>query len=147
MFRAGQVAAPRTSVLWPAATGVLGAAVVSLAVLLVAQSGLQQTVRIIEAQRPALVLPPPLPERIPERVPVPPPQQAPESSPVSTEAEPSDVAYLRMQEQVLHWGLEALPAAPPETGADAQLPPITVERAAGSAAQPSRVSNFLRFFQ
>jgi len=147
MFRAGQVSCPRTSVLWPATTGVLGAAVVSLAVLLVAQSRLQTIVRTIEVQTvapapPPPVLPPPL-----ARMPEPPPQQVPESSPVSAEDETADVAYLRMQEQMLRWGLDALPAAPPESGSDAQPPPITVERAADSAAKPPRVSNYLRFFQ
>jgi hypothetical protein len=52
----------------------------------------------------------------------------------------------RMEEQVMRWGLDALPVPPPESGPRMPLPPISVDRPAGSPAAKN-VVGVPRLFQ
>jgi hypothetical protein len=146
MYRAGQIAAPRTSLLWPASTVVLGAAVVLLAVLLVAGWESRQFAQHIPVPGST-----PMPPRPIDKATLPPSRPVEsEAIPVFTddEAQTSDFVHFRMQDQVMRWGLDAVPAPPPDTGPEAHIPPITVERSADSAAgKSSSVLGIFRFFQ
>jgi hypothetical protein len=144
MYRAGQIAAPRTTLLWPASTVVLGAAAVFLAVLLVAGWEARQFANL------PVPAPTPVPRPI-EKAPLQPSRpMGPEATPVSAEDQErtSDLVHFRMQDQVMRWGLDAVPAPPPDTGPETQVPPITVERSTDSAAgKGSSVLGIFRFFQ
>jgi hypothetical protein len=144
MFRAGQVFAPRRNLVWPVITGVLGVTVVILSILLAAQGFHGPVVRILPAPPQHAPMMPPV-EKAPPRVE---PQSEPALPDYDHETEMPDLRHSPMQDQVLRWGLDALPAVPPESGPEAQLPPITVERPATSpAAKKLYVADWLRFLQ
>jgi hypothetical protein len=111
MFRAGRRSQPLRW-LWPAATALMTAATIMLAVVLVTRPAPQRVERIVHVPIKEMVSPPdPNPE-------VPPTPPEPEVF-TSTEAEPGAGAtnYYSQQRQVMRWGLDGLrqpPAPSPE---------------------------------
>lgn len=134
MFQAGRAARGTASWAWPAATGVLTALAAALALVMVLRPPVVTETVVIHV--PVEVPPAPAP-------PKPAPETPVESSPATSR--PAEVAtsspispgYLRLQEQILRWGLDALPAGRPTAPA---APPITVEQLLGESPRPSQPS-------
>jgi hypothetical protein len=109
MFRAGQASVPRTGWKWPLAASLSSFLAVVLGATLVLRA----------AQGPAVVsVPKPMPpmrnwQDQPPAVPFAAPPGAPTTpSPYSSTEEPPLPRHLQIQEQILRWGLDGLPAAP-----------------------------------
>jgi hypothetical protein len=118
LFRAGQASGQRRGWLWPSAAGALALVAAGLAVALVARPVPTRVEHIVYVHLPAPVLSPkPVessspPKRTLFSV------QEPERAPVL----PAD--YLKLRDQVLCWGVDALPhlPAPPPALADSSPP-------------------------
>jgi hypothetical protein len=124
LFRAGQASVTRRRWLWPASTGLMASAAATLCFLLLARPDPAPVERVVFVR----VEPPEAPA----------PKTA-SSPPASRETAPSlaaedtagatQVSYFRLQDQVLRWGLDALPSPPPAAVTE---PLLTDERAPGA---------------
>jgi hypothetical protein len=134
MFQAGQASHPALPLAWSVATGMLALTVLVLGALLL-QRPLPEVVVRTE------YLPAPVGQGV----------SAEQSAPAGHSQVPSvreesadeisavaETGYLRLQDEVLRWGIENLPVVTPETGPDMRLPPIKVDRPIDSAASPCR---------
>jgi hypothetical protein len=136
LFRAGQASA-RRGWGWPCATGVMTCAVLILGAVLVrrpAPQGIREThfVRV---------------ESVPSG-PVTGNLSVADASPVrpvkTVEAPALQTSYFKLQDQVLRWGLDALPSPPaPATVA----PPLTLNQLLGNPPVPETPSWFDRFLK
>src|SRR5579883_1576259 len=106
MFQAGRAARAGFHWGWPVATGVLAAAAAALALVMVLRPPVVTETVVVHVP----VEPAPPPKAVAE------PSGSPEVvalQPVAGETESAAPAgYLRLQEQILHWGLDALPSGP-----------------------------------
>ena len=104
LYEAGRAAAP-AGWKWPLAAGVTSLLAVILGLVLVFRPAPAPEVRFVRVPAPPGVTPPAPPQPSPR-----PPE------PVQSALAPawSDVPYYRMQEQIAHWGLDAVP--PPVHG-------------------------------
>ncbi len=108
LFCAGQASVSRRGWGWPAATTCLALATISLALTLWLQPVPEPSVRIVYLPAP------------PAEAPAPPrPGPEDEASPAPPTPRPPELAYLRLREQVLRFGLDGLPPLLP-------LPPAEV---------------------
>jgi hypothetical protein len=142
LFRAGQASVPRPGWAWPAATAVLGlvAAVLAAVVVLRPVPAPVERVIVVPTKEPAL--PPP-----PVDVPSPPAPEPAPASPGGVATGQAPMNYLQLQQQVLRWGLDGVPALPetPPPGL-----PVTRDQWPGAPAEPGPLSRFLylgSFFQ
>jgi hypothetical protein len=129
LFRAGQVSAGRRRWLWPAATGVMASVAATLGFLLLVRPAPEPIECMVFIQ----VEPPPAPASQPAQ----PTPATPETEPVLAAADttrPAQVSYFRLQDQVLRWGLDALPSPPPAAVTE---PLLTDDRARGAKAASS----------
>jgi len=133
MFQAGRAARPGPSWGWPAATGILAAVAATLALVMVTRPPVVTETVVIRVS----VEPTPAP------IPLKTEPETPADSPIvafrPVEVETGSLAspgYLQLQEQILRWGLDALPSGPPTTLAK---PPLTVEKLLGES--PKRPDN------
>lgn len=134
MFQAGRAAGGAAGWGWPAATGALTALAAALALVMVLRPPVVTETVVVHV--PVEVTPAPAP-------PKPEPDTPADSSPVTSR--PADLAalppvapgYLRLQDQILRWGLDALPAGRPAAPAE---PPITVEQLLGESPRPAQPS-------
>jgi hypothetical protein len=118
MFDAGRAIHP-TGWKWPLATGALSVVAVVLGVCLFMRPEPRVVERIVRVYVPAQPLPAPAP-------PTPGPDSTPGEFTSPGPTLPGTSGYLQLQEQVLRWGLDGVPAArptppPPQT-------PDTVEK-------------------
>lgn len=109
MFRAGQASVPRPGWKWPLAASLSSFLAVVLGATLVLRAS--QGPSVVSAPRP---LPPVRawqdqqpPVRFPDA-----PEGPAAPSPYSSAEEPPMPRHLQIQEQILRWGLDGLPAAP-----------------------------------
>jgi hypothetical protein len=143
LFRAGQLSARPTGCwVWPAATAALALVATGLATALLLRPAPGPVAPVI-IHAPPRQLPrptdrPPVPaEHTPEPEPRPGPPEA-----VAMGSEPPPDGYLRLRDQVLRWGVEALPgpaptaAAPPSPLTTRDLPELAPERPAPPAPRP-----------
>jgi hypothetical protein len=112
LYRAGQASAPRPGWQWPAAAAAIALTAGTLTGSLAFRPGPQTIERIVyrTAPSPAPQPPPKAPAERPEGTPAQP------ALPLVGEAVARNVApdgYLRMRDQVLRWGVEALPSSAP----------------------------------
>lgn len=113
MFAAGQAAAPRRSWLWPTSAAALVCLSLGLGAALAMRPAPVETVRVVylPAPEPTNVTPPlPVPDRTP--LPTPPPDA---DARVADTTTLSGGDYLQLRRQVLRFGVESLPEAPPLT--------------------------------
>ena len=131
MFQAGRAARPVAPWSWPAATGVLTAVAAALALVMITRPPVVTetiVVRVPVAVTPAL----PPPKTASE---TPADSQAVAVQPVkATTGSLTPPGYLKLQEQVLHWGLDALYSGPPVAPIEA---PLTLEKLLGESPKQS----------
>jgi hypothetical protein len=124
MFAAGQAAAtPRHGWLWPSATAALVFLSLGLATALATRPGPTETVRIVYQNevKPAPAVPRPevsQPDLPPSAAPSEPDRMVADGTPPRRGAD-----YLQMRRQVLRFGVESLPDAPPLSAGD-RMPSI-----------------------
>lgn len=112
MFAAGQAAAPKRTWLWPASSAALFCLSLGLGVALAARPAPIETVRVVylPAETRDIKQAAPAPE--PEMTPAPAPRSDPDARVAdTTPALGGD--YLQLRRQVLRFGVESLPDAPP----------------------------------
>jgi hypothetical protein len=136
LFRAGQASAGRRRWLWPAATGVMTSVAATLGFLLLARPAPEPVERVVFIR----IEPPQAPASQPAQ-PTPASPATEPSLAAEDTAGPAQVSYFRLQDQVLRWGLDALPSPPPAAVTE---PLLTDERAHG--AKPAS-SFFERLWQ
>jgi hypothetical protein len=103
LFRAGQVSVRRRAWFWPAASASMTAVAAVLAVMLLVRPEPRPVERIVVVERPA----PPAPET---------PSPRPEEGHFVHHDEDRGAVqadYLRLRDQVVRWGADALPSPPP----------------------------------
>jgi hypothetical protein len=131
LYRAGQVSARRTGWLWPAtAAAVVALAAGALTGALALRPGPQTVERIVVVNK-AMPAPLPVPPRLPPQAPPEKPQAAPvppvqslSAEAVARETFPE--GYLRLRDQVLRWGVDALPSRPAGAASGRRPTPTTV---------------------
>jgi hypothetical protein len=122
LFRAGQAAVRRRVWLWPSAAAILALTTVSLAVALALRPapGVVERTVVVRVPVPAPPAPPPPPRQQPAPS-APSPTPSPDREDVLAR-EPLPEGYLRLRDEVLRWGVDALPSPPP---VPAGPPPVT----------------------
>jgi hypothetical protein len=109
MFAAGQAAAPKRGWRWPATSAALFSLSLGLSAALALRPTPVETVRIV-------YLPPDVKQAAPAPLPDVPPAPAPRADPEARVADTTPTVggdYLRLRSQVLRFGVESLPDAPP----------------------------------
>ncbi len=134
MFQAGRAAGGAASWGWPAATGALTALAAALALVMVLRPPVVTQTVVVRV--PAEATPAPAPPKPEPETPADSPRVTARPAEVATSS-PISPGYLRLQEQILRWGLDALPAGRPAAPAE---PPITVEQLLGESPRPSQPS-------
>jgi len=142
LFRAGQASVRGRPWLWPAATAALGLAAAALGVLVMVRPAPAPVERIVYV---AVKEAPPGPAA---SVPAPPPP----ALELVVASEPSvgkvPITYLQLEQQVLRWGLDGVPATPEPPPSSA--PPMTRESLLRAAPAPPPFPNLFHlgsFFQ
>ncbi len=135
MFQAGRSAPAGCHWGWPVATGVLAVAAAALVLVMVMRPPVvTETVVVRVPVEPAPAPPPP--KAVTE------PPGSPEVAALQTGARETESAapagYLRLQEQILHWGLDALPSGP-LAAAPAEAP-LTLGKLLGESPKPAPTS-------
>lgn len=140
MFQAGRAARPGPWWGWPAATGILAAVAATLAVVMVTRPPVvTETVVVRVPVEPA---PAPIAPTTPE-----PPADSPIVAFQPAEAATESLTppgYLRLQKQILHWGLDALPRGPLATQVE---PPLTLEKLLGESPKRPETSPWWKLDQ
>ncbi len=145
LFRAGQASVPGRGWAWPAAATTLGLVALVLAVVVALRLTPAPVERVIVVNVPRAPSPAP-----PADVPSPPLADAEPgpASPGEIGAGQSPMNYLQLQQQVLRWGLDGVPALP-KTPPPAALP-VTRDQLLGTTPKPAPLTRFLflgSFFQ
>jgi hypothetical protein len=121
LFRAGQLTAPRMRWRWPAAAAALAFVAGALGTALTFRPSPTVIVQHVYHERqPA---PAPAPVESPEQSPAPDPEPPVPPDPVVARG-PQPGGYLQMRNQVLRWGVDALPPPPPAERGPARSRPL-----------------------
>jgi hypothetical protein len=134
MFQAGRAAPAGFHWGWPAATGILAAVAAALALVMILRPPVVTETVVVRSPVESAPAPPPsktAPELSegPEIVALAPPAGQAESL--------APAGYLRLQEQILHWGLDALPSGPLTAPAEA---PLTLGKLLDQSPKPAPTS-------
>jgi hypothetical protein len=127
LFRAGQASVRRPTWLWPTAAAVLAIAVAVLAALLSLRPGPEVITRTIVVQVPPAPVKTALPPKLPEQTEPSSLQPTPPPAPDTVVWGPLPGGYLRQRQDVLRWGVDALPMLPTRAGAVVPSRPMTAQ--------------------